>query len=169
VRYLFQQWLFQLPIEKIIIMQNTGVTCWILMAHSCHPSYFVGWGEEDQGLRPPFTNSSEDLSLNNKRKITLRYVSCGTDLSEREVLCSNPHPNKKKTQNVASAYWFSWVQRDSTQETLISENRFLFKQTHTALSYPSEAGVSQTFPQVSLTMRHLSWWGGHNCTTASIP
>jgi hypothetical protein len=32
-------------------------------------------------------------------------------------------------RHVASAYWFNWVQRDSTQETLISENR-VFIQTN---------------------------------------
>jgi hypothetical protein len=39
--------------------------------------------------------------------------------------------NKMKISRggVVSAYWFNWVQRDSTQETLISENR-VFIQTH---------------------------------------
>jgi hypothetical protein len=77
---------------------------------------------------------------------------------------------------VASPYWFNWVQRDSTQETLISyfreqsfySNKFTQHfpmDPNACLYYPSQPGVTQTFPQVSLTMRYLlSQWGGHSCT-----
>jgi hypothetical protein len=88
-------------------MQNTeGATCWILMAHSCHPNYLVGWGQKDHSLRPHCTNSSGDLSLNSLRKISLRYLSSGRAISERQALCSSPSPTKTKQKNREKTFIF---------------------------------------------------------------
>jgi hypothetical protein len=88
---LFNDGYFNLQLKR-------SLQCKILAAHTCHPSYFVGWVQEDHGLRAPCTNTSGDLSLNNYRTVSLRYVSSDRGVSEREVLCWNTHPNKKKTQ-----------------------------------------------------------------------
>jgi hypothetical protein len=83
--------------------------------------------------------------------------------SKEEIQVDKKHrkkwsPSLAIKEIVMSAYWFNWVQRDSTQETLTSENRvFIQTSSHfpmdpnACLRYLSQPGVTQTFPQVLLS------------------
>jgi hypothetical protein len=91
--------------------------------------------------------------------------------------------------------WFitNWIQVSSTQETLTSENRILFRQIHTALShgsecpvlfYPSQPGTYSGLPQASLFLADKGtetsffcwcWWYSslnsepHTCKAGALP
>jgi hypothetical protein len=60
---------------KTINLQR-GKVCWVLVAHTCNPSYSGGRNQEDHGLKPAQANSSRDpiskiLITKKKKKVGL--------------------------------------------------------------------------------------------------
>jgi hypothetical protein len=46
--------------DSIFIKFKNSQTYWVLVAHTCNPSYSGGRDQEDQGLKPAWANNLQD-------------------------------------------------------------------------------------------------------------
>jgi hypothetical protein len=70
---------------------------------SClNPSYLGGWDQEDQGLRPTWTKSSQDpISKITKMEVWLEHLFASTN----PLFKPQPHPKKKKKKKKLFRGW----------------------------------------------------------------
>jgi hypothetical protein len=84
--------------KRRILSQNKSLWSWVLVAHTCNPSYSGGRDQEDHSLRPALANSSQDpISniLNTRKRAGVTQVIEHLP-GKYEALNSNPSTVKRK-------------------------------------------------------------------------